>query len=151
MSNRAFLVPVLVCMAGALCAEDQKATAKNLVKDAVACAKTNGLEKLLYEINNSKGRFHVQADGELYIFVYDDKGICRAQGVNSGTIVGVNRWGNKDPDGKLYIQELIKTGLAKGGGWMDYKYLNPKSGKVEPKTSYVEPTNGMIVGCGVYK
>jgi signal transduction histidine kinase len=138
-------------MAGALCAEDQKATAKNLVKDAVACAKTNGLEKLLYEINNSKGRFHVQADGELYIFVYDDKGICRAQGVNSGAIVGVNRWGNKDPDGKFYIQELIKTGLAKGGGWMDYKYLNPKSGKVEPKTSYVEPTNGMIVGCGVYK
>ena len=151
MSNHALLVPVLLCITGARCAEDQKVTAKSLVKDAVAYAKANGVEKLLHEVNHSKGRFHVQAEGEPYLFIYDDKGICRAQGVSGGSIVGVNRWGNKDPDGKSYIQELIKTGLTKGGGWVDYKYLNPKSGQIEAKMSYVEPVNGLIVGCGVYK
>jgi signal transduction histidine kinase len=33
----------------------------------------------------------------------------------------------------------------------DYKYPNPKSNKVEARTSYVEYLDGWVVGCGIYK
>jgi cytochrome c len=66
-------------------------------------------------------------------------------------MVGVNRWGVKDPDGKLFLQEMISLAKTKGSGWVDYKYPNPKSGKIEAKTSYVEFLDGWMVGCGIYK
>ena len=150
MLNRACVLPLALSITCVLGAQEEKTAAKALVKSAIAFAKSNGMEKLIFETNSPKGRFHVQADGDLYIFVYDDKGTCHGQGFR-GNLVGVNRWTAKDPDGVLYIQDIIKTGLSKGGGWTDYKYLSPKTGKVEPKTSYVESVNGMVFGCGVYK
>jgi cytochrome c len=150
MLTRAFLVPALICLTGSLCAEDQKANAKALVKEAIALAKTKGLQALLKEVNNPKGRFHVQSGEDNYIFVYAEDGTCLGQGFR-GNLVGVNRMNVKDPDGKFYIQELIKTGLSKGGGWVDYKYPNPTTGKVLDKTTYVESFDGKVVGCGVYK
>ena len=150
MLNRAFVLPLVISITCVLCAKEDKAAAKALVKSAIAYAKSDGMQKLIFETNNPKGRFHVQADGDLYIFVYDDKGTCHGQGFR-GNLIGVNRWTAKDPDGVPYIQDIIKTGLTKGGGWTDYKYLSPTTGKIEPKTTYVESVNGMVVGCGIYK
>ena len=36
-------------------------------------------------------------------------------------------------------------------GWVDYKFPNPKTSKIEQKTTYVEGLDGWILGCGVYK
>ncbi|MBW8757179.1 MAG: hypothetical protein JF586_06175, partial [Burkholderiales bacterium] len=39
-----------------------------------------------------------------------------------------------------------------GGGWVDYDFLNPSTGQVAPKTSFVVPvTDDLVLGCGIYK
>jgi signal transduction histidine kinase len=65
--------------------------------------------------------------------------------------IGTNRWNIKDPDGVMIIQEFVKTVKAKGSGWVDYKFPNPKTNKMDAKTSYVEGMDGWVIGCGIYK
>jgi len=143
----AFMLPCL--MASAQSADAVKAEA--LVKQAVAFAKANGVEKLLQETNNGSGKFHVAAGSDLYIFIYDDKGTVKAIGYNTGALVGKNRIDMKDPDGKMVIQELLKMTKTKGKGWVDYKYPDPTDNKVKGKSSYVELYEGLTIGSGIYK
>ncbi len=150
MRVRNTLIAAIICLSGTVQAQDQKAKAQSLVKEAVAFAKKNGKEALLKETNQGQGRFHVKGGEELYIFIYDTAGVCQAIGFQS-QMVGVNRWGLKDPDGKFFLQDMINLAKTKGSGWVDYKYPNPKSGKIEGKTSYVEFLEGWVVGCGIYK
>jgi cytochrome c len=51
-------------------------------------------------------------------------------------------------DGKLFLQEIISVADK---GWVDYKWQNPVSNKVEEKASYVINTGEYIVGVGAYK
>jgi signal transduction histidine kinase len=127
------------------------AQAENLVKHAVAYAKQNTMAKLIEQTNQADGRFHVGLGSQLYIFIYDQNGVCKGIGFNTLATVGANRMEWKDPDGKLVFHEMVKVVKAKGSGWVDYKYLDPISKKVEQKTSYVELVEGMIVGAGIYK
>lgn len=127
------------------------AQAEAYVKKAVAFAKENGMDKLIQETNQASGRFHVASGGELYIFIYDMNGNCRAIGYNTGAFVGKNRLDVKDPDGKSFLKEMLAVAKGKGKGWVDYKYPNPMSNKIEAKTSYVEMCDGLLVGAGVYK
>lgn len=143
----AFALPCL--MASAQSSEAPKAEA--LVKEAVAFAKQNGVAKLIQETNNGNGKFHVAAGSDLYIFIYDQKGVVQAIGYNTGALVGKNRIDMKDPDGKMVIQELLKVANTKGKGWVDYKYPDPSDNKVKGKSSYVELFEGLIIGAGIYK
>jgi len=144
------VVPSLICMATTLSAEDQKAKAQSLVKEAIAFGKKNGKDALLKEANSANGRFHVNAENSLYVFIYDKTGTCLAMGY-SANLVNVNRWNLKDADGLLVIQALIKGSTVKGGSWVDYRYLNPKNGQIQPKSSWVEALDDWMVGCGYYK
>jgi len=141
---------VLPClMANAQSADAPKAEA--LVKQAVAFAKANGVDKLLQETNNGSGKFHVAAGSDLYIFIYDQQGVVKAIGYNTGALVGKNRIDMKDPDGKMVIQDLISLAKTKGKGWYDYKYPDPSDNKVKGKSSYVELHEGLVIGAGIYK
>jgi cytochrome c len=51
----------------------------------------------------------------------------------------------------MVIRELINVAKTKGSGWVDYKYPDPTDNKVKQKTSYVELSDGLIIGSGVYK
>jgi len=147
MSRHNLLIPALLCLAPALLAQEQQA--KALVKEAVAFGRKQGKEALLLETNQGQGRFHAKAGGDLYIFIYDLQGNCQAIGFQS-QMVGVNRWNLRDPDGKFFLQEMIGIVKTKGSGWLDYKYPNPSTGRIEQKTSYVESFDGWLVGCGFY-
>jgi signal transduction histidine kinase len=127
------------------------AQAEALVKEAVVFAKQNGLDKLIAETNRGGGKYHVNSGSELYIFIYDQQGVVKAIGFNPGALVGKDRIDAKDPDGKMFIREIINVAKAKGKGWVNYKYTNPTNNKVEQKTSYVEMLGGVIVGAGIYK
>lgn len=127
------------------------AQAEALVKQAVAFAKQNGMDKLIQETNQGSGKFHVAAGSELYIFIYDQQGVVKAIGYNTAALVGKSRIDMKDPDGKMVIRELINVAKTKGSGWVDYKYPDPTDNKVKQKTSYVELSDGLIIGSGVYK
>jgi signal transduction histidine kinase len=59
--------------------------------------------------------------------------------------------GAKDADGKLFMKEMVDVGKMKGKGSIDYKWENPKTKKVEQKSSYVEKVDDVILGCGYYK
>jgi cytochrome c len=122
-----------------------------LVKSAVSFAKQNGIAKLIQETNTPTGKFHVATGGELYIFIYDERGVVKAIGYNTAALVGMNRIDLKDPDGVYIIRELIKVAHNKGKGWVDYKYPNPTTNALDPKTSYLEFYDGMIIGSGIYK
>jgi cytochrome c len=88
---------------------------------------------------------------DIYIFVVDYDGMTLAHGGNA-KLVGKNMLNLKDTDGKLFIQEMINT-AQKGGGWIDYKWVNPQSKKIEMKTTLVKPIEGQkaFFGCGIYK
>ncbi len=121
--------------------------ASALVKKAVAYMKANGKEKALAEFNNPKGQF---VDRDLYIFVVDMNGLTVANGSNA-KIVGKNLLEQKDQNDKYFIKEFIKLGNGAGKGWVDYRWINPVSQKMETKSTYIEKADGLIIGCGVYK
>ena len=121
---------------------------KSFVERAVAHIKAVGEEKALADFTRPDGGF---VDGELYMFCYAPDGTNKAHGANP-SFVGKNLIGVKDPDGVAANAEIIKVGLTKGSGWVDFKWPNPVSKKVEAKSAYVMKVNDHTVcGSGYYK
>jgi cytochrome c len=124
-----------------------KAEAEAMVKKAIAYYKANGKDAAFAEISNNKGKF-VKED--LYVTVYDMNGKCVAHGANS-KMVGKDLIEMRDPDGVYFVKERVKLANTAGKGWQDYKFTNPVTKKVEPKTMYIEKFDNYIFSCGVYK
>jgi cytochrome c len=85
-------------------------------------------------------------DRDLYVFVEDDTFIFRAHGALPAT-VGRSFADLKDVDGKPFIRELA---AIKTDGWVDYKWQDPISKKVEPKKTFGVRVGEYIVCVGVY-
>jgi signal transduction histidine kinase len=126
------------------------AQAENIVKRAIVYAQENGMDKLIAQTNQADGRFHVGSGSELYLIILDKDGILRANGYKKD-LVGTDRMVVKDPDGKFYMREVLKMANTKGSGWVDYKFPNPLTNKVEQKTTYCEAFKGYAICCGIYK
>lgn len=140
---------LLLCTQHAALAQDRGGTAKEaiaLVKKAVDYLKHNGRAKALAEFSNTNGQFH---DRALYLVVYDIKGVKVAHGVNQ-KMIGKNNLELKDVDGKYVIKDFIDVATQHGKGWIDYKWPNPVTGGIEPKSTYLERADDLIIGCGVY-
>lgn len=118
-----------------------------MVKKAIEYIKANGNEKAFDEISNPKGQF---VDRDLYVVVYDMAGKCLAHGANP-KMIGRDLMDNKDVDGKEFVKERVEMMKAKTSGWQDYKFRNPVTNQIEPKSIYLERTGDLIIGCGVYK
>ena len=88
--------------------------------------------------------------GELYLVVLDMNCIVRAHGGNPA-IVGNDDSALADADGKRFSAEFLNVARTRGQGWVDYRFLNPKRGVVEPKSSYVERAGDFVVACGIYR
>ena len=126
------------------------ATAKEaeaMVKKGVAFIKANGKDKGYAEITNKNGQF---VDRDLYLMVMRLDGTIVAHGTNQ-KLVGVNRIETKDIDGKEYVRERLELAKSKPVFWQDYKFTNPVSKKIEPKTIYCERSDDSVVCGGVYK
>ena len=130
----------------ALAAKPTKDEAKTLVKKAVSFFKANGKEKSLAEFSNPKGQF---VKGELYLTVWDLNGTQIAHGANA-KLVGKNLIDLKDKDGKAFVKDFMSIG-KKGSGWVEYKWTNPATNKIESKHTYLETANDIIIGAGVYE
>jgi cytochrome c len=126
------------------------AQAENIVKRAIVYAQKNGMDKLIQQTNQSNGVFHVGSGSDLYLLVIDKKGIARANGFRAD-IVGTNRLVVKDVDGKYYMRDLLEMAKTKNTGWVDYKFANPISGRIEQKSTYFEVYEDFAVCCGIYK
>lgn len=118
--------------------------AVDLVKNGYEFMKTHGLSAAVSEFT---GR---QSDnfryGDLYLTVWNMKGIVIANGANLDTI-GTNQFDVKDEDGKFYVQEIIEK-ANKGGGWIDFKMRNAF------QSIYIEKvelgSDNFVIGCGLY-
>lgn len=89
-------------------------------------------------------------DRDLYPVVYDMNGKCLAHGQNEKQ-VGKDLIDLADADGKEFVKERVALAKSKGKFWQDYKFTDPVSKKVLPKSAYCEKTGEQIVCAGVYK
>ncbi|MES2106005.1 MAG: cache domain-containing protein [Pseudomonadota bacterium] len=120
--------------------------ARAMVQKAIAAMKKNGIDATVAEINRREGQY---ADRDLYAVVYDLNGKNLAH--LNPKMVGKDMLELKDEDGKFFIKERLEIARKRGSGWQDYKFLNPVSKQIEPKSMYVEKYENVIVGCGIYK
>jgi signal transduction histidine kinase len=56
----------------------------------------------------------------------------------------------RDIDGKPYVRFIVARAREKGFGWVQYKWKNPASQKVELKLTYYEVIQGAVISCGIY-
>ncbi len=141
------VVAFVIVSFGLTFASSEADEAKAMVEKAVAYHQANGKEKALKEFNTPGNQF---VKGELYVFAYDLSGTIIAHPINQ-KLVGMNVLNTPDVDGKVYRKEIIELAKKDGNGWVDYKYKNPKSNKIEQKTTYLKKAGDIVICCGAYK
>jgi signal transduction histidine kinase len=138
-------------LAGLAVAADGGATKEDavaMVKKGVAAIKASGAEKVYAEITDKgSAAWHHQ---DLYLVVYGLDGTVKAHGANV-KMVGKNLIDLKDIDGKLFVKERVDLAKSHGTFWQDYKFTNPETKKIEPKSMYCEKLDDTVVCGGIYK
>lgn len=149
MKGLSFAVAFIVAISGAAQAAERGTAdeAVAMTKRAVAAIKADGTEKTYDAITAKDSRF---VDRDLYAMVYDSTGKCLAHGANK-KLVGRDSSENQDVDGKFYSKERKEFAKAGKPFWVDYKWSNPTTKKIESKSSYCEPLADTVVCVGIYK
>jgi cytochrome c len=146
-SSTIFLSAVLVSAAAFAAEQGTADEAAAMTKRAVAHIKSVGPEKAYADIIAKDPRFN---DRDLYVIVYDLQGKCVAHGANA-KLVGKDLLENQDTDGKYYVKERVEKAKAGTPFWQDYKFTDPVTRKIEPKSTYCERLNETAVCVGIYK
>jgi signal transduction histidine kinase len=118
-----------------------------MVKKAVAAISANGADKTYADINAKDAKYH---ERDLYVVVYDSTGKCLAHG-NNTKLVGKDLIDAQDADGVYYVKDRVGLMKTKSSFWQDYKFSDPLTKKIEPKSTYCEKLNNTAVCVGVYK
>lgn len=120
----------------------KRKTTVDLVERGIAYMQAHTIDQAFNMFSNSP-EFIV---GELYLFVYDEHGVCLAHGQQKD-FVWKNLWKLKDNYGVHVVQNIIAKG-NEGGGWITYTWRNAT------KVSYVKRVEvdgkRYIVGSGYY-
>jgi signal transduction histidine kinase len=117
-----------------------------LVQRGIAHLRQHGPEKAFADFNSAGGGF---VDGDYYLVALDRDCILQANGGNPA-LVGNDDSNLKDVDGKAIAPEFLHVAHTRGSGWVDYRWPHPKSGRIQPKSSYVEREGDFVIACGVY-
>lgn len=146
--NFAIVISALSISSLAMAAEFGSAKeAEAMVGKAVQHIKAVGADKAYADFTN-KGAAWV--DRDLYVVVYDLKGKALAHGQNAKQ-VGKDLIDLMDADGKEFIKERVELTKSKGKFWQDYKFTDPVTKKVLPKSTYCERAGETAVCVGIYK
>lgn len=105
-------------------------------------------------LSNAAARFHDPHGGfrdrDLYLFVFDRQGVYQVFG-STPDRVGKTVYDVRGLDGDHILREGFAA-AERGGDWIDYEVVNPVTGMVDEKTSYILPLpDGRLLGCGVFK
>ena len=126
--------------------------AKDLVKKGRAYLRDNGCEKTFKEITEGS-MFRDANYKELYLYIYDRNLVNLAHGGNP-RLVGKNLKEMRDTKGRYLNQELLKAAMS-GGGAVEFDFLNPGTGNVDPKIGWAEMEKAscgqVMIGSGVYR
>ncbi len=124
-----------------------KDDAKKMVEDAIAYISVHGREAAFKEFDNPQGPF---VNGELFVFAQGYDGYMYAYG-GDAPLSGKNMIGLKDADGKPIAIPMIEIAKTQGSGWYSYRFNNPHTDRVEPKSTYVQAAGEDIyIACGIY-
>ena len=122
--------------------------ARLLVEKAAALARDAGwaaAQPLLHAPGNPF------SDRDLYVFAFDRDGIYRAFSSNPAKI-GQPLSSVPGLDAAKLVADAWRTVDEQGNGWVDYDIVNPTTGAVTPKTSFVVGVHdGLLLGCGIYR
>ena len=121
-------------------------TAVALVKRAIAHIGAVGLQKACDDFDDPNGGFIFD---QFYLSIMDLHGVRLANGMEPwkrGEII----LDVLDVDGKPWVRDTITRAGDKGFGWVQYKWKNPTTEKIELKLTYFEVIQDTIVNCGIY-
>jgi cytochrome c len=72
-------------------------------------------------------------------------GVMIATGARAN-LVGMSLISLKD-----LVREMIAIAQGPGSGWLEYKWPNPQTNKIEAKQTYIERMGDYVVGVGIWK
>lgn len=124
---------------------DEATRARALLDRAVARLKEQG-ERALGAFSRV-GEF---TDGDLYVYILGMDGVMQSSAGSSISYIGRNMLEYRDPDGKKFFQEMVDGARTKGGGRIEYRWLNLQHGKVERKVTYYQAVDNRIAAVGYY-
>lgn len=129
-------------------AKPTREDAKAIALKAAALIAAQGLEEAAKAFN-ADGEFK---QGEIYVNVIDLDGVWKVYPPRP-IRVGLNVRGVVDPDGKPIVQEILSVARRDGEGWVEYRWLNPATNRIEPKVTYVKrvPGQDLVAYVGVYQ
>ncbi len=88
-------------------------------------------------------------DRDMYIFALDALGTYRAFGGRPDK-VGTRVQDILGVDGSALLADIVAQAEHEPG-WVEYDIVNPSTGSVQTKMSYVMKMDDLYVGCGIYK
>ncbi len=121
--------------------------AEAMVKKAIEHIKTAGKDTAYADFTAQKPEW---IDRDIYVVVYEFSGTVLAHGQNPKQ-VGKELIDFKDADGKEFVKERVELAKTKGKFWQDYKFTDPISKKILPKSMYCERLDNTAVCAGIYK
>ncbi len=121
--------------------------ARALVDRALALIHSQGRAAAAPVLHSAAEGF---VDRDLYIFLIDRQGRYvlhgakpAAEGTPVHNVPGI--------DGDRFVRDAWAAAAA-GGGWIEYQIVQPNTGKVLPKASWIAPLDEhCLIGCGVYR
>lgn len=121
--------------------------ALDLATRAHALVKSVGFAQASEVFHDREGGF---VDRDLYVFVFDRAGVYRVMGADIRK-VGTTLFDAPGVDAQALLDDAWSR-AEQGGGWVEYNIVNPTTGEVRGKSSYVMPLDdNLLVGCGAYR
>jgi signal transduction histidine kinase len=142
------LIGLCAMLAGQASAADlnKPEEAVAMVKKAIAYYQQHGRAATFDQINKLDGPF---VNKEMFTFVLDANGTVLAHG-HYHKMIGQNILNLRDVDGVQMVKGFFETVRTKGAGWVHYKFPNPITKVIEPKSTYVESVDGLLILCGLH-
>jgi len=120
------------------------AQAKAMLAKAVAHYQKAGRSQALADFNRGKPPFK---DRDLYVWCANADSITQANG-GFPYLVGSSTNALKDVNGRSIGKATWEMASKKGGGSIEYRWINPMTHKTEPKVSFFQKVAADLV-CGV--
>ncbi len=112
------------------------------VDQAISRYERDGREATLAHYNSSDS-----VDGQWYLFIMDEDDVVVAH--ENQALLGLPAGEVNGPDG--YPAGLMVLAVASAeGGWVDYQFHNPETGRGEIKRSWIVRHDGLTFGSGWY-
>jgi hypothetical protein len=123
-----------------------RAEAQALLARAVAHYRNVGRAQALADFTAKKAPF---VDRDLYVVCIGSDRTISAHGANAA-FVGASADLLKDAEGRPLGKAILDAAKPNAGGSVRYRWVNPVSGKVEPKVSFVQQVGTDVCLVGAY-